>query len=83
MVIEENWAVDPERVRAFFAEQTSVATLENGFLLDGCAVTLTAAPGMLLGRWKTVRTMIRFEGEPEAVENVHRRFFLRFLSAGG
>ena len=83
MVKEENWAIAPERVRAFFAEQPDAVALEDGFLLGGCRVTLTPVSGVLLGKWAMPRTIIRFEGDARAAEAVYRRFFLRFLSAGG
>ena len=83
MVKEENWAIDPARVRAFFAAQPGAVETTDGFLLNGCQVTLTEESGTLMGRWSIARTRLRFEGEPEALETVYRRFFLRFLSAGG
>ena len=83
MVKEENWAIAPERVRAFFAEQPDAVVSKNGFRFSGCRVILTPASGTLLGKWTMPHTIIRFEGDEEAVEAVYRRFFLRFLSAGG
>ena len=83
MVKEENWAIDPKRVRAFFAEQPDAVAWEDGFLIGGCRVTFIPVSGTLLGKWAMSRTIIRFEGDEEAVEAVYRRFFLRFLSAGG
>ena len=83
MVKEENWAIDPERARVFFAEQPDAEATADGFQLNGCRVTLTPVSGVLLGKWATPRTIIRFEGDEEAVEAIYRRFFLRFLSAGG
>ena len=83
MIIEENWAVDPDRVRSFFAEQPDAATIPEGFAVGGCTVTLSEAEGSLLGKWAIRRTNVRFEGDEAAVKEVYRRFFLRFLSAGG
>ena len=83
MTKDENWAVHPNQVRAFFEAQPGAVATEEGFLLEGCRVHLTVVPGTLLGKWPITRTQIRFEGEPEAVNIVHRRFFLAFLSAGG
>ena len=83
MIREENWAVDPVRVRSFFAAQPGASETADGFFLDGCRVTLTAVPGTLLGKWAMTRTLLRLEGDEEAVCRVYRQFFLRFLSAGG
>ena len=83
MIIEENWAIEPSRVRAFFAELHDAAEIPEGFSINGCTVTLTETEGSLLGKWGIRRTCIRFEGENAKVQDVYRRFFLRFLSAGG
>ena len=83
MVKEENWAIDPERVRAFFEELPDAEAVDDSFQINGCRVILTPASGTLLGKWTMPRTIIRFEGDEEAVEALYRRFFLRFLSAGG
>ena len=83
MTIEENWAIEPARVRAFFVEQPDTVEIPEGFCVNGCTVTLSETEGSLLGKWAIRRTCIRVEGEETAVEEVHRRFFLRFLSAGG
>ena len=83
MIIEENWAVDPRRVRSFFAEQPDASTIPEGFDVGGCTVTFSEAEGSLLGKWTMRRTNVRFEGDESAVKEVYRRFFLRFLSAGG
>ena len=83
MVKEENWAIDPARARAFFAKQPDAVVSEDSIRIGGCRVTLTPVSGVLLGKWAMPRTLIRFEGDEEAVEAIHRRFFLRFLSAGG
>ena len=83
MIIKENWAIDPQRVRAFWAEQTDAAMIPEGFAINGCTVTMTEDHGTIMGKWAIRRTCIRFEGEESAVKEVYRRFFLRFLSAGG
>ena len=81
MILEENWAVAPARVRAFFAGQEDCTQTPEGFSLGGCTVTLTGAEGNLLGKWAIPRSIVRFEGEEDAVKSVYRRFFLTFLSA--
>ena len=83
MILEENWAVDPNRVRAFFSQQPDAEKIPEGFIVDGCTVTLMEVEGTLLGKWKQLRTYIRIEGEDDAVSALYRRFFLTFVSAGG
>ena len=83
MILEENWAVDPRRVRDFFIQQDGCIPTLSGFLMEGCAITLTEAEGTLLGKWPIRRSILRFEGTEDAVQAAYRRFFLAFLSAGG
>ena len=83
MILEENWAVDPDRVRDFFASLHGCIPTAEGFRLDGYTVTLTEAAGSLLGRWPMRRTILRLEGEDSAVKAAYHQFFLTFLSAGG
>ena len=83
MIIDENWAVDPELVRGFFEEFPNAEATHDGFLLDSCKVRLTPIDATLLGKWSMKRTIIRIEGPEEAVNALYRKFFLRFLSAGG
>ena len=83
MRIDENWAIDPARVAAFFAGLPGVRTEDGGFVLDGCRVTLESVPGTLMGKWEILRTRICIDGSEDAVKGVYQKFFLRFLSAGG
>ena len=83
MVLQENWAVDPGRIRAFFEEQEDCVPIPGGFQLSGCTVTLTEEESRLFGKWPMRRSILRFEGENEAVEKIYHRFFTTFLSAGG
>ena len=83
MIIDENWAVDPERVRGFFEEFPNAEATQDGFLLDGCEIRLTPIDATLFGKWSMKRTGIRMEGPDDAANALYRKFFLRFLSAGG
>ena len=83
MVIDENWAADPARVRGFFAAIPGAVVTEDGFLAEGCRIRLTDVPGTLMGKWGIRRTRLILEGPDEAAASLYRRFFLHFLSAGG
>ena len=83
MRIDENWAVAPERIRAFFLEQADVQEDRDCFRFRTCTISLVALTGQAMGRWKIPRTQVIFEGDDEDVQTIHHRFFLRFLSAGG
>ena len=83
MVIDENWGVSVQRVREFFEAQPDVIPQEEGFAFGRCRITLIPVSGMLLGKWEMPRTRVLMEGPGEEVQIIHRRFYLRFLSAGG
>jgi len=81
--INENWAVAPQRISAFFREQPDMQADGDGFRYRSCIITLEAVPGQAMGKWAIPRTQVVFEGCDEDVREIHHRFFLRFLSAGG
>ncbi|MEE1199792.1 MAG: hypothetical protein U0L09_03990 [Christensenellales bacterium] len=83
MVIDENWAVPPETLRAYFLAQPDVLPKGAGFQYYGCTITLTPVEDHVMGKWLLHRTQVRMEGDKDSVTTIHRRFFLRFLSAGG
>ena len=80
---DENWAIDTSRIRAFFREQTDMREEKGCFIFGHCIITLVPLSGNAMGKWQIPRTQIIFEGNDADVETIHRRFFLRFLSAGG
>ena len=80
---DENWAIGSARICAFFREQSDVREEDGRFIFGGCTITLVPLCGSAMGKWEIPRTRIIFEGEDGDTETIHRRFFLRFLSAGG
>jgi len=80
---EENWAVEIDRIRTFFREQTDVDEKDGCFIFGNCRITLIPQDGSAMDKWFLPRTQVIFEGGEDAVAAIHRRFFLRFLSAGG
>ena len=83
MRMDENWALALERISAFFLEQADVQADGNGFRYRSCTITLVPISGQAMGKWEIQRTQVVFEGDDEDVREIHHRFFLRFLSAGG
>ena len=83
MVIDENWGISIERIRDFFARQPDAVQTAQGFSFPDCSVRLSPLPGKTMGKWDMPRTRVQMEGSETAVREIHRRFFLRFLSAGG
>ena len=82
MILEENWAVSPQRARAFFSGQEDVVPVGQGFSFGCCTITVTPLQGQICSM-PIARSLIRFEGPEQQVRTIHQRFFLRFLSAGG
>ena len=83
MVKEENWAISLERVQTFFRQQADVMETEGAFQFRQCTIRLVSQSGQLLGKWQQSRTMITLKGPEADTEEIYKRFFLRFLSAGG
>ena len=80
---DEIWAVDSNQVLSFFRDQSDVEKTETGFRFAACQIILTALPQKGEGFWRIPQTRIVMEGPDEDVNAIYRRFFLRFLSAGG
>ena len=80
---DENWAIDISRIRAFFRKQPDVREEQDHFLFRECVITLIPHSAPAMGKWEIPRTQVIIEGTEDDVQIIHRRFFLRFLSAGG
>lgn len=83
MLIDENWAVAITRIEAFFVEQPDVSSHINGYRYGDCTITLIPIEPQNDAPFALPRTRIIIEGPDDEVRVIHRRFFLRFLSAGG
>ena len=83
MRYDENWAVAPERAAAFFRAQADVREQDGAFLFGKCRIMLLPIEGRAMGKWKLARTQVIIEGDDADAREIHRRFLLRFLSAGG
>ena len=83
MLIEENWAIDAERIREFFRCQDDVIESQNDFYYGSCRITLTPLPTTQNSIFAVSRTRVQMDGPEDDLQIIHRRFFLRFLSAGG
>ena len=83
MEYSETWAVSLERIERFFLEQPDVESAADGFQYKSCRIRLTALPSRPLGPVTVPYTLVEMSGSDEDMETIHRRFFLRFVSAGG
>lgn len=81
--IEELWGISSGRIREFFLSQKDVIqTGENSFSYQQAVVMVTPLPDKKMGSIIIPQTRVTVSGE-EGAEEIHRRFELRFLSAGG
>lgn len=83
MLLDENWAIGINRIREFFGSQNDVTGSGNEFYYKNCCITLISLPPSQSGIFSTARTQIRMDGPDADLQEIHHRFFLRFLSAGG
>ena len=83
MLLNENWAISAERIEDFFRHQDDVTESSGEFFYKSCCITLTPLPPSQAGIFSLSRTAVRMDGPDEEVQEIHHRYFLRFLSAGG
>ena len=84
MQIIETWSISDDRIRAFFLAQNDILQKErNLFYYGQCKIHLTSLPLRKVGRFGFPQTRIAFDGPDQDVEEIHRRFVLQFISAGG
>lgn len=69
---DEVWALETERVKAFFDESRSG---------HKCDVDVIAMPDRSIGPISVPQTRIIINGE--GADELHRRFCLKFMTAGG
>lgn len=83
MVVTENWAVSKSRIQEFFKKNYD-CLWENGSCRIGeVEVTLSPLPDNQILKVPIPRTEIRISGPDTEAAEIHRKFVLNFLSAGG
>ncbi|MCR5087900.1 MAG: hypothetical protein K6C08_00120 [Oscillospiraceae bacterium] len=83
MQIRETWSVSTERITAYFRTQDDIRQEGEGLFRCGdCEIRMTALPERRIGPASLPRTELVFSGPEAEKEALHRRFFLRFISAG-
>ncbi len=84
MQINETWAISAERIKAFFSGQDDVIQIrEDIFSCDGCRIIVTSLSPRLTGGLCFPQTKIEFIGPDPDITDIHQRFVLQFISAGG
>ena len=84
MQIREIWAIPLERIERFFQSQDDVRpNSDSGFFFGQCEIRITTMAEREMGRLRFPQTRMEFEGPDEDAKEIHRRFVLQFISAGG
>ena len=84
MRICEIWGITPERIREYLLEEEKLyMTGPDRYTNGTVTVSLNALPPRVLGSFAFPQTQLVFEGGDRETESFHRRFVLRFISAGG
>ena len=84
MKYDETWAVDITRIERFFLSMENAEKTAGDLIrCCKCSVKLTALSGHAVGPVEVPRTRVEITGEEAAAKELYRRFFLRFISAGG
>lgn len=82
MEYDEVWGIAAERIGEFFSAQSDVMRDGDEFVCGNARAAVERLPDNILLPWKLPRSRVYICGGSDA-EELHRRFFLRFLSAGG
>ena len=84
MQISEVWSISDERIRAFFIAQNDVLQKKNDMFSCGqCEIRISPLPLRELGCFQFPQTRVEFDGPEADTAEIHRRFVLQFISAGG
>lgn len=81
MEYKEIWAVPLLQIERFFKENPAIQYDGSKYFYKSCSITIKKLPekGML----KIPQTQVVMSGEDNDTEEIHEKFFLNFLSAGG
>ena len=83
MNYDEIWGIAFYRVSEYFSAQGDVEKMSAcTFRYGDAAVELEALPDKHIGSMIIAQTRVKITGCADADE-IHRRFYMRFLSAGG
>lgn len=83
MDYDENWGIAFSRVTDYFSSLGDVdKTSDTSFVFRSAEITLEQLPDRRMGSLRFPRTRVCITGDADADE-IHRRFYYRFLSAGG
>lgn len=83
-MVDELWTVSIDEAKAFIEQQGGIIkTAYAVYLYGGCRIELYEAEDHILGGMHFPRVRIKLSGDEADAGEFHRRFVLRFMSAGG
>lgn len=82
MEYDEVWGIAADRIRDFFLSQSDVIHDGENFVCGNARITVEPLPDNTMLPWRLPRSRVCICGGSDA-EPIHKRFFMRFLSAGG
>ena len=84
MQISEVWSISDERIRTFFLSQKDILQKKDDvFSCRQCEISISTLPLREMGRLQFPQTRVEFDGPEADTTEIHRRFVLQFISAGG
>lgn len=83
MNYDETWGVSFKRISEFFSTQDDVEKMDDrSFRYKDSSIRLEKLPDRINFSMRTLQTQVKITGDADA-DDIHHRFFMRFLSAGG
>ena len=83
MNYSELWGIPFSRISEYFSAQNDVETIsDRAFRYKDADIELEKLPDKHLGSMIIAQTRVNITGGAEA-DDIHKRFYMRFLSAGG
>lgn len=81
MEYNEIWAVSTGQAEEFFQQNPAVQYDGSNYFYKNCIITIEKLPEREI--LKIPQTRIVMSGQDSDTEEIHKKFFLHFLSAGG
>lgn len=83
MDFKEIWSIPETRIRQYFEKTYQVSFRDGACLIDEVRVEIRILPPNAIMKVPIPRCSVEIAGPDEAAEEVHRKFMMNFLSAGG
>ena len=85
--VELDCGIQNARIATWLDEEIALARFDGRWVFeDGghtCTIELSRLENRVLGKLDLERTLVKIEGNQQAIDVFYRMFTLRFISAGG